>query len=258
MATLFSMPTVQMSFAKKSGTVKDGSGDSGLGGDKGGGNSEPVKAAPGGGGGPDGKGGCQACTFGPPTNPPPTTPSPPPEPPPQPTTPGHVTDDGCTDVGPNKCPTPPIPNPNDGGTYCPGDSSTHCFKDEKDYARALWENGIRKASDCAGFDDQSECQQAVKDFHCTFFANCNSGNGHTATVSTMTSGLSSVQMTNLSARIAQLQSLMSKPYGTECKSQIQTLLDVTQQALDAQNGFIANHLPTLQQGIPACFGSNAE
>jgi hypothetical protein len=73
-----------------------------------------------------------------------------------------------------------------------------------------------------------------------------------------TPGLTSVQLTNLSARIAQLQSMMSKPYGAECKSQIQTLLDVTQQALDAQNGFIADHLPMLQQGIPACYGSNTE
>jgi hypothetical protein len=51
---------------------------------------------------------------------------------------------------------------------------------------------------------------------------------------------------------------MSKPYGAECKSQIQTLLDVTRQALDAQNTFVADHLPTLQQGIPAYYGSNAE
>jgi hypothetical protein len=73
-----------------------------------------------------------------------------------------------------------------------------------------------------------------------------------------TPGLTSAQAASLSARIAQLQSLMSKPYGTECKSQIQTLLDVTQQAVDAQNGFIADHMPTLQQGIPACYGSIAE
>jgi hypothetical protein len=74
-----------------------------------------------------------------------------------------------------------------------------------------------------------------------------------------TPGLTIIQWNNLSARIAQLQSLMSKSYyGAECKSHIQTLLDVTQQALDAQNGFIADHMPTWQQGIPACFGSNNE
>jgi hypothetical protein len=178
-------------------------------------------------------------------------------------TPGPVPPEGpCGLVPcPTPTPTPPIPDPNGGGTYCPGDSSTHCFKDEKEYARALWENGIRKASDCTAFDDQSECQQAVKDFHCTLFANCNNGGGRTTSttvVSTITGGLTSVQLTNLSARIAQLQSMMTKPYGAECKNQIQTLLDVTQQALAAQNGFIADHLPTLQQGIPACYGSNAE
>jgi hypothetical protein len=191
-----------------------------------------------------------------------------PPPPPTPTTPNtpngscvseHVV--VCPSQPPTPTPIPLIPNPNGGGTYCPGDSSTRCFKDEKEYARALWQNGIRKTSDCAGFDDQSECQQAVKDFHCTLFANCNNGNGQTTTttsISTITGGLTSVQLTNLSARIAQLQSLMSKPYGAECKSQIQTLMEVTQQALDAQNAFIADHLPTLQQGIPACYGSNAE
>jgi hypothetical protein len=74
----------------------------------------------------------------------------------------------------------------------------------------------------------------------------------------VTPGPTSAQLTNLSTKIAQPQSLMSKPYGAESKSQIQTLLDVTQQALDAQNAFVADHLPTLQQGIPACYGSNAE
>ena len=137
MAALISTPVMQMSFAKPSGkTTKGGrSGDSSLGK----GDSPPKKdEAKADNSIPD-KPACAGCPGYPTDDKPKVVLTDPPMPNPTPTTPGTPTDDGCTDAGPNKCPTPtpPIPDPNGGGTYCPGDSSTHYFKDEKEYARAL-------------------------------------------------------------------------------------------------------------------------
>jgi hypothetical protein len=150
-------------------------------------------------------------------------------------------------------PTPKNPHENEEGVGC--DPTGKICDDGQDHSHDGFRGG------CFHFGTQVTCGvcRGPNDLVST---NC----GHPRTiiktqvirVPVATPGLTIAQAASLSARIAQLQSLMSKPYGAECKNQIQTLLDVTQQALDAQNGFIADHLPTLQQGIPACYGSNAE
>jgi hypothetical protein len=79
------------------------------------------------------------------------------------------------------------------------------------------------------------------------------------TVPATTPTLTNAQSAALSIRVATLQLLLQdgKKHSAECVNQIVTLEDITRQALDAANSFYATHMPTLRQGIPACYNSNA-
>jgi hypothetical protein len=125
--------------------------------------------------------------------------------------------DGAADCqAPPTPPTPKNPHENEEGVGC--DPTGKICDDGQDHSHDGFRGG------CFHFGTQVTCGvcRGPNDLVST---NC----GHPRTiiktqvtqVPVATVGLTSAQAASLSARIAQLQSLMTKPYDAECKSQIQ-------------------------------------